>query len=174
MSLLKVYYNGEWIYVGGGLSSLLLDTSPQLGGDLDTNAKNIQLKATAGGADTTVSGLTVSLVVGETVAFGNTLYMKSDGKLWKANATTVATCPCLYMATASITADNAGIVLINGFARDDSYNWTPGAILYQAATAGAITATQPATTANVVQAIGLAITADIIHFCPDKVLVEVA
>jgi hypothetical protein len=50
--------------------------------------------------------------------------------------------------------------------RDDTWNWTPGAVLYLSETAGQITATQPTTTDAAIRVIGYAVTADVIYFAP--------
>ncbi len=69
-------------------------------------------------ADHAASGLTASMTVGETVTIGQALYMKSDGKLWKSDANTSTTMPVVAVATTSITANNAGTVLTQGFIHD--------------------------------------------------------
>jgi len=111
---------------------------------------------------------------GEDLVFGNLVYLKSDGKYWKANATAVATMPGVCMAVATISADATGNLLQRGYARDDSWAWSASGVrLYAGETAGAITETQPSDSGDQVQAVGHAVDDDNIFFCPVDVVVEV-
>ena len=155
-----------------GISSISEDTTPALGGDLDTDGKNVKLTPTAGGADQTASGLTATMTAGETLAIGDACYLKSDGKMWKADANGTSTYPSIGIALAAIEADATGDFLFYGFFRDDSYDNTVGGNLYLSATAGAITQTAPTTTGDQVQVLGVATHADRIFLNPQLVLVE--
>ena len=124
--------------------------------------------------DHTTVGTLTTLTVGENVVYGDALYMKSDGKLWKADADASTTMPIIAIATNSISADAAGNVLVHGFLRDDTYTWTPGQVIYGSLTGGEITATAPTGTGDQVQVIGVAISADVIYFNPSLVLIEVS
>jgi hypothetical protein len=124
--------------------------------------------------DHEVSGVTADMTVGENVAFGDFLYMKSDGKLWKADADAAASGLICAMAAATISADASGEVLLHGFARDDTWAWTVGSRLYGSTTAGDVTHTAPSGSGDVVQCVGVACHADRIYFSPSMVLVEVA
>ena len=64
-------------------------------------------------------------------------------------------------------------VLLQGFARDDTWNWTPGDIIYMSTTDGALTATAPSGTGDQVQVVGIATHADRIYFNPSYVLVQI-
>ena len=90
--------------------------------------------------------------------------------------------PGLYMALGTIAAAASGEWLITGVVRGDAeWNWTIGP-----GTAGLIYATVTATTGNTlsqtapvgsgdqVQIIGTALSADIMMFNPNPVLVEIA
>jgi hypothetical protein len=114
----------------------------------------------------TVSGIIVSMTYGESINTGDLLYFKSDGKVYKANATGVATCPVmgLALATASSGSNN---VLLHGIYRDDSrYSFAVGGVVYLSTTAGIETQSQPAATDNVIQVVGIATHADRIYFNP--------
>src|SRR3989338_8773974 len=120
-------------------------------------------------SDHTASGIIVSMTAGENLVFGNIVYFKSGGKCWKADATSgSAAYPAMGMAIATISADAAGDILLNGTARDDTWNWTTvGAVLYLSKTAGAITNSYASYTASdVIQVIGIATNADRIYFNP--------
>lgn len=127
-------------------------------------------------ADTEASGIIAAVTVGENVVRGDILYLKSDGKYWKAKADAATTIPCVAIALGTINANNSGNVMFTGYLRDDTaYNWTVGGLLYVSKdTAGVITQTRPSATGNQVQIIGYAVTADIIFFNPNYTYVEIA
>ena len=124
-------------------------------------------------ADVTAVGLTESVTVGESVVFGNLLYIKSDGKWWKTDSNAAATMPGLRLALATASADASCSCLMIGKARDDSWAWTVGGLIYASETAGALTQTAPTTSGAQVQLVGVAYHADKISFNPSMVLVEV-
>lgn len=117
-------------------------------------------------ADLTVSGLLVTLTAGENLVFGEVVYIKSDGKMGKADANAASTFPCLYMAAATIANNAAGTFLKLGFARNDAWNWTVGGKIYLSTTAGGLTQTAPSATDECNQSVATALTADIIDFGP--------
>jgi hypothetical protein len=118
-------------------------------------------------SDHTVSGFrTDSLQAGENVVFGSFCYMKSDGKVWKADATDDTKAPCVYMAIETIAADASGEFLVRGFARDDSWSWTVGALLYLSTDVGELTETAPSGTGNVIQPMGIAQSATVVMLNP--------
>jgi hypothetical protein len=123
-------------------------------------------------SDQTGSGLITTDTVGENVAVGELLYMKSDGKWWKANATNTTAMPCAGLAMEAKNANQDGKILLLGFFRKDAWNWTVGGLIYVSTTSGAPTQTIPSSTGNQVQVLGIAITADIIFFNPSYELVE--
>jgi len=136
--------------------------------------KTIELDPTPD-ADVSVEGITATMTVGENVVFGDFLYYKSDGKLWKAKSDDPTTMPVMAMASHSISADAAGVVLLRGFARRDSWNWgTVGGTLYPSnVTGGEAILTLPSNTGDQIQAIGTATHADRIWFNPDLTLIEI-
>lgn len=118
------------------------------------------------GTDHTASGIKFTDTAGENLVFGDVCYLKSDGKWWKADADAASTMPAQAIAIATIVADADGEFLLQGFARDDTWNWTIGGLIYASATAGGLTQTIPSGAADVIQVVGCAITADIIFFNP--------
>jgi hypothetical protein len=124
-------------------------------------------------ADTTATGIKTTETVGESVAFGDILYLKSDGKWWKSDADAATTMPALRMALATASADATCLMLCQGWARNDAWSFTVGGILYASATAGAMTQTQPDGCGDQVQTVGVAYHADKVWFAPSLVLVEV-
>lgn len=125
-------------------------------------------------ADLTYSGFPVLATPGENVVFGDQCYLKSDEKMWKADASAEATADGLiFMAMASISADAEGVFIKEGFVRNDAWAWTVGGKLYISPTPGAPTQTKPSTTGEIVRITGYATHADKIYFHPDNSYVEV-
>lgn len=118
------------------------------------------------------SGLTTEKTVGENVAFKDVLYLKSDGKFWKADADTEATMNSLcVMACETILADAKGKVMIIGFFRDDSDNWTVAGKFFISTTPGPPTQT-PLGSGKWERCVGYATHVDRGFFNPDSSYVE--
>jgi hypothetical protein len=125
-------------------------------------------------ADLTATGLRSSETVGESVAFGDVLYLKSDGKWWKADADAATTMPALRMALATASADAACVMLSIGWARNDAWSWTVGGLIYASVTPGAMSQTAPTGAGDQVQVVGIAYHADKMWFAPSMILGEIA
>lgn len=122
-----------------------------------------------------ISGTVVDdMTAGESLVLGDAVYMKSDGKAWKADADGTATMPVMALAAETIAADAAGKFLLSGFLYLAAWDWTIGGIIYASVTPGALSQTAPVGSGDQVQVVGVAITADIIHFNPSFELVEIA
>lgn len=150
---------------GGKIANVVEDTTPQLGGDLETNNKNIQVKTIPGGDNTGEGKISGDVNAGESVAFPNVCYLKSDGKYWKASNAGIATSGLLVVALESKSADQAVKVLEDGYIRDDDFAWTVGGAIYLG-TAGGMTQSIPTAVDEVVQVLGYATHADRMKFCP--------
>jgi len=124
-------------------------------------------------SDHTAEGFIINDTAGENLVFGDVVYQKSDGKWWKSDADTSTTMPIAGMAIATINADAAGEILINGIARDDTWTWTVGGVIYGGITAGALTQIAPTGSGDQVQVVGFAMTADIMLFNPSYNLIEI-
>ncbi len=122
--------------------------------------------------DVTVSGTIITLTAGEALAFGDFVYVKSDGKMGKADADAIATSSCIAMAIATISNNAAGKFLMIGIARNDAWAWTVGGLVYLSTTAGAATQTAPSGTDDVIQVLGVATHADRLYFNPQLTQVE--
>ena len=71
--------------------------------------------------DLTVSGITALFTAGEALDRGEVVYFKqADSKMWKAVAAAAATSRCVAMAAEDISADAAGLFLLQGFCTDSS------------------------------------------------------
>uniref|UniRef100_A0A6M3KHM8 Putative tail protein n=1 Tax=viral metagenome TaxID=1070528 RepID=A0A6M3KHM8_9ZZZZ len=119
-------------------------------------------------ADHQASGIISVATVGENVAFGECLYLKTDGKYWRTDADAAATTiGKLAVALATILANAAGPVLEKGYIRDDTWNWaTVGGAVYLSTTGGEFTQTAPSGAGDVVRIVGYAAIADVIYFDP--------
>lgn len=125
--------------------------------------------------DFTWSGLTAVMTAGIALILPQAVYVGADGKMEKALAAAAATMPAIALATGSISENAAGEFLLQGFIRDDLWDWTPGGLLYVSkSVGGALTQTLPAASGEQVQVVGVAITADIIYFSPSFELVEIS
>lgn len=116
----------------------------------------------------TLERIGVPLAAGEALVGGNLVYIKSDGLVWKAVGTAAAS-----VAIGIVRQDVAvggAVSIFRGDIVDGGFpasTYTPGAKVYlSAASAGATTVTAPATTTNIVQQIGFAVsdTAIAYHF----------
>jgi len=156
----------------GGMTAIVEDTTPQLGGDLDVNAKNIELTPTGGGSDDTACGVIVTQTVDtNSVGIGSALFMAADGNFDEADADASTTVPCTALALEAGTGSKK--VLLMGYMRHDAWDWTPGGLLFVSDTVGTLTQTAPSSTGQQIQIVGKATTADVIYFNPSLVIGEV-
>ena len=124
-------------------------------------------------ADHSVSGIEIALVAGEELDFGEACYLKADGKMWRADADAIATASAIGICAVSvISAEATGNFLLHGIVRDDTWDLTIGGLIYLATTLGNVTQTPPSGEDDVVQVLGIAVTADKIYFNPSLVQIE--
>ena len=124
-------------------------------------------------ADSTYSGSTVSLTAGENLTFAEAVYIKTDGKMWLADADAAATMRVRYMAVATIAADATGLFLRSGFIRCDGWGvQAPGSDVWAGLTPGAITVTQVSGTGDQSQWVGALTDSTTLDFDPDKTVLE--
>jgi hypothetical protein len=134
--------------------------------------QNLRIKAVPA-VDLTATGMTSTVTVDtNAVGVGAALFLAADGNYDEADADSAATMPCTAIAIE--TGTGSKLVLLNGFIRNDAWNWTVGAPLYVSDTQGTFTETAPAGAGDQVQVIGVAKTADVIHFNPSLSVVAVA
>ena len=152
-------------------------TTPVIKIDSSTNCQVMHNSAVADGE---YSGDLAMFTAGEDLTAGEVVYLKSDGKLWKAVATAAATSRCVAMCVASVSADAMGPFLLKGFARFNSEfpTWTVGGVLYtpeaETSSKNVPEQTAPDTDGDFVQVIGYAVSADAVYFSPDSTVIEVA
>lgn len=122
-------------------------------------------------SDHTANGPTTSIFnLGATIALMDLVYLGSSSKWLLTDADAAATAGGVMLGICldgGVDTDTTTVALKGSFVRDDTWNWTPGAVLYiDTATAGQITATQPSGADDVIRVVGFAVTADVIWFDP--------
>ena len=118
------------------------------------------------------SGIIISSTVsGNATGIGAALYMNSGGEYEEANASGTSTMPCTALALESGTGTKDTLLL--GYMRDDTWDWTPGGILYVSTVNGAMTQTLISGSGEQAQIVGYAVSADRIYFNPTPILGEV-
>lgn len=126
-------------------------------------------------SDTTVSGTTTTFTANENQGFGDAVFINSSGKAQLGDADAIATSGCIALCTATVTSNNTGTYLLQGFARNDAWNWTVGGFIYLSTTGtttNTLTQTAPSGTDDVIQILGVATHADRMYFNPQLVQVE--
>lgn len=119
-----------------------------------------------------ISGVTnYGEIVTDIMPAGTALFMNSAGKYEKADAGSVSTMPCVALALETGTGSKQ--VLLQGYIRNDSWNFIPGAPVYISPTAGTLTQTIPSETGQQVQIVGYASKANTVYFNPNLMLIEI-
>ena len=136
----------------------------------------LYLDATPGTDHTAVGPQTNILTAGYSSAAMDLVYLGSASKWLEADADAAATSiNLLGIALEAKTDTQAMLVALSGsFVRDDTWAWTPGVPLYISGTLGAMTATKPTGSGDIVRTVGYAVTADIIFFAPSSDYVTLA
>lgn len=151
-------------------TELISDTTPQLGGDLDLNEHYIELNPSPD-SNQTGNGLMATVTVDvNATGIGAALFIAADFHYEEADADAVTTMPCVALALESGTGSKK--VLLKGYFRNDSWNWSAG-LIYVSTTAGALTQTKPSGSGNQVQIAGYAVSADVMYFDPQLPMVEI-
>jgi hypothetical protein len=155
---------------GGTINAITINT--MTGNLILSDAGKITLDI-APDSDHTATGIIASYTAGENLVFGNLCYLKSDGKWWKSDADAAATMPGMKMAIATISADASGLFLCWGVARDDSWSWTIGGMIYASTDGGGLTQTAPSGDGDQIQIVGKAKSATTIFFHPTEIVTEI-
>ena len=147
------------------MQDLIDDPSPQLGGDAQLNENSIYINATLS-SDHIYSGLIDLQPVGESVVFGDLLYFNWTDKEWKkTDADFAAYMPGLRIALQTKIDGQNCVMLVMGYIRDDTWNFT-GSMVYASATTGGVTSTAPSVAGQQLQRVGVAKSEDILFFDP--------
>ena len=148
--------DGEHLAVGKD-GALSLDGSP----DSDHTAVGPQTTTFASGYSSTIMDL---------------VYLGSSSKWLEADSDATGTSINLLGIALEAKTDTQAmnVALPSSFVRDDSWNWTPGVPLYVSGTLGAITATKPTGSGDIVRTVGFAVHADMIYFNPSPDYITLA
>jgi hypothetical protein len=128
-------------------------------------------------SNTTASGAKIQLIANENQAFGDICRIDSAGEAAIAAAGAASTASGLLMCLGTVTTGNTGTYLMLGIARNDSWAWTVGGLVYLATTGttgNTLTQTAPSGTGQIVQVLGVATHADRMYFRPELIQIEVA
>jgi len=114
----------------------------------------------------------MTLTAGEDLVNGDWCYLKSDGKMWKTDASAEATAAgMICVCTATIATDATGV-----FIKRDAYTTsglTAGSAYYLSETAGAITDTKPTTSGAIVRTVSYALSTTVLIVDVDQTYIEV-
>lgn len=123
---------------------------------------------TAPTTNQTASGIKTTLTAGEALTFGSMVYMKNDGKVWKASASGITTTPVIGMCLNTVSANGSAIILLSGRAYNSSWSLgTGGDEIYLTTGAGGFSLSAPSgVTGYVVQVLGVVLSATTIYFNP--------
>ena len=131
-------------------------------------------------SNNTVSGITATFQAGEALQAGEAVYYKaSDSKMHKAVAAAGSvTPPCIALAAENLSADATGKFLLVGFIRndDDFPTYTAGDEVYtpeaETSSQNVPEAVAPDSDGDLVQVLGIAITANTLFFNPSLDVIE--
>ena len=129
---------------------------------------------TAGEGSRVIAG--VAGVAG--VVFPNMVVLNPSAKWILADAGNSTGVGFIGMAlTTAVASTSTFTVLLDGFVRDDTWNWTDGGIagqVYVSTTAGGLTQTAPSATGDQIQVVGYAHTGDVLYFKPSRDVIEIS
>ena len=119
---------------------------------------------------------TAILASGYSSTIMDLVYLGSSSKWLEADADATGTSINLLGIALEAKTDTQAmnVALPGSFVRDDSWAWTSGVPLYVGLENGAITATKPTGSGDVVRTVGFAVTADVIFFNPSSDYVTLA
>jgi len=124
-------------------------------------------------SDHTYSGLSAEMLAGGTIGAQDLVCIHTTtSEIVVADASAVATARAIGIAPAAISDTATGTVLLHGFIRDDSWNWTTGGVIYTSETAGDLTQTAPTTDGAFVQIVGIALSPDVAYINPSMDIIE--
>ena len=161
--------------IGGTTAAAATFTTIAAGGNItlgDACSVNMSVPLLAG-TDHTFTGLSAQMLAGGAIsAFDLVCVHTTTSEVVEADASAYATARVIGIAPAAISDTATGTILLQGFIRDDTWNWTPGSTLYLSETAGAMTHTAPTTDGAFVQVVGVALSPDVVYMNPSMDVIE--
>lgn len=143
----------------------------EIGGD-DTMDLPI---ASSPASNQTAEGIKTTMTANESQAFGDAVFINSAGKAQLGDADAISTASCVALCLGSVSADATGNYMLIGMARNDSWAWTVGGLVFLSTTGttgNTLTQTAPSGEDDVIQVLGIATHADRIYFNPSLAQVE--
>lgn len=121
----------------------------------------------------TANGIMTTGLAGDTLAYGEALYLESGAIYRKASASTSSSVPVVAVALESIASGSIGSILLQGFISNSSWSFATGGIVWVSpSTDGGLTTTQPSVASQQVQSVGIANGWGKMYFKPDYVIIE--
>jgi hypothetical protein len=140
-------------------------------------ALSLAILSNTSGADHTAAGpQTNTISSGYSSTIMDLVYLGAGNKWLEADADATGTSINMLGIALEAKTDAQGmnVALPGSFVRDDTWNWTGGVPLYVSNTPGAITATKPTGSGDVVRTVGFAVTSNEIYFNPSSDYVTLA
>ena len=126
-----------------------------------------------GTSDHTFTGLSAQMLAGGAIAaFKLVCIHTTTQEVVTADASAFATARVIGIAPAAIGDTATGTILLQGFIRDDTFNFTTGSTLFLSETAGAMTHTAPTTDGAFVNVVGVALSPDVVYINPSMDVIE--
>jgi hypothetical protein len=120
--------------------------------------------------DDTYDGYDVTATISEAAAFGEVLYTNSTFGFTKANSATSGTLPVTAITVKATGGAAKTRVLLRGQVCNTAWDWSATALIYVAATDGALTQKVPVGAGIFTQIIGFPLSADTMMFEPNLVM----
>jgi hypothetical protein len=155
---------------GGGISNVVDDTTPQLGGDLDINNHNIDYGGILTSSGTYTGKIMTVQVDDASTVFGSTLYCASDFHYERCDADSTTTMVCVVLALES--GPGTKKVLLEGQICDTNWSLNTGPV-FTSLNIGDITQTVASGIGDQVQKIGYALSVNTIYFRPLLTVIEI-
>ena len=125
------------------------------------------------GSDHTATGTTAQMLAGAAItAFQLVCIHSTTQEVVPADASAAATSRAIGIALADISDTATGTILLHGFVRDDTFNFTTGGVVFLSETTGALTQTAPTTSDAFVQAVGIALEPDVVFINPSVDVIQ--
>lgn len=119
----------------------------------------------------TYSGITSNWTAGSDLVATNLVYINGSSQLALSDADASGTMPVVAMATGTINTGTVGTFLTYGYYCNTGWTWTVDGLIFASGTAGGLTQTAPSGSGKQVQVIGIAVSATVILFNPQLMVI---
>lgn len=164
--------------VDGALANLSEDADPDLGGQLGVGEYDVKFDSLLS-ADGKYSGETCDGILGDTLVYGDLVYLNTTDQRWEktdADAETTSGDVDLAIVLVGGSDGDTRLLFKKGHIREDDWDFTSyGKPIYVSEASGDMTQTVVSGTGDIVRVVGYASTfADQIYFNPSRTWLEVA